>query len=286
MTVTVAVNAVDSIVLASDSTTAQQVPVPGPMGAAMPININTWNSANKIFNLRKTWPIGAMTWGRASLGGQSIATLAKELRCRFSGERPDHEDWTLDRASYTIEGVAERVKSYFYDERYQSDPEANDFLGLAVAGYSAGSDAAELRIIQMDQSGCKGPEEFQAAGTPFVVWWGQPEAITRLANGFSPRLGEALVQLGVPASSVDAYVEKIKEKTAIPLVFPGMPIGEVIDLADFLVDATIKYVRFAPGQQTVGGPVEIAALTRHEGFKWIKRKHHYPQNLNITATWP
>jgi hypothetical protein len=282
VTIVVAVNAVDSLVLASDSTTTQQMA--GPQG--QPLVVNTWNSANKIFNLRKAWPVGALTWGQASLGGRSIATLAKELRCRFSGERSDHADWALDPDSYTIEGVAERVKSYFYDEHYQNEPAPKELLGLMVAGYSAQSDAAELRIIQMDQSGCQDPEEVQPAGKPFLAWRGQPEAISRIANGISGGLGVALLQLGVPASNVPDYVKKIQEKTALPLVSPGMPVGEVIDLAEFLVDATIKFVRFAPGHQTVGGPVEIAALTRHEGFKWIKRKHHYPQSLNVAGTSP
>jgi hypothetical protein len=30
----------------------------------------------------------------------------------------------------------------------------------------------------------------------------------------------------------------------------------------------------------VGGPIEIAAITKHEGFRWIQRKHFYPAGLN------
>ena len=138
MTVTVAVNAVDSIVLASDSATTQQAQIlPGQT-----TTINIWNSANKIFNLRKSWPVGAMTWGRATIGNRSIATLAKELRCRFSGQRAGYEDWELDAATYTITEVAERTKAFFYDEQWASNP-AQDVLGLAIAGYSSGSDEAD-----------------------------------------------------------------------------------------------------------------------------------------------
>jgi hypothetical protein len=167
-----------------------------------------------------------------------------------------------------------------------TDPQAQAELGLAVAGYSAGSDAAELFTIEMTKTGCKGPQAPVAIGKPFLTWRGQPEAISRLANGVSPMMGEALVQLGVARQDVPAYAAKIQAKTALPLVFAGMPIGETIDLAEFLVEATIKFVRFAPGHQTVGGPVEIAAMTRHEGFKWIKRKYHYPQSLNPAGMWP
>jgi hypothetical protein len=38
--------------------------------------------------------------------------------------------------------------------------------------------------------------------------------------------------------------------------------------------------------ETVTGGIEIAAMTRHEGFKWIKRKHHYPRDLNVEGTLP
>lgn len=59
-----------------------------------------------------------------------------------------------------------------------------------------------------------------------------------------------------------------------------MPIQDAIDLAEFLVHAAIMYSRFSPGAQIVGGPIEIAAITKHEGFKWIRRKHYYDQRLN------
>ncbi len=50
--------------------------------------------------------------------------------------------------------------------------------------------------------------------------------------------------------------------------------------ADFLVHMTKMFSRFGPGAPSVGGPTEIAAITKHEGFKWIKRKHYYEQRLN------
>lgn len=65
-----------------------------------------------------------------------------------------------------------------------------------------------------------------------------------------------------------------------PLVFAPMPIQDAVDLARFLVHAAIMYSRFLPGAQMVGGPVEIAAITKHEGFKWISRKHYYEGELN------
>ena len=60
-----------------------------------------------------------------------------------------------------------------------------------------------------------------------------------------------------------------------PLIHDAMPIQDAIDLAKFLVDLTKNFVRFNPGAQVVGGPVDIAAITKHEGFKWVNRKQYY-----------
>ena len=59
-----------------------------------------------------------------------------------------------------------------------------------------------------------------------------------------------------------------------------MPIQDALDLAEFLVDLTIKVSRFIPGPAVVGGPIEVAGITKHEGFKWIKRKYYYEERLN------
>ena len=67
------------------------------------------------------------------------------------------------------------------------------------------------------------------------------------------------------------------------LFLEAMPIQDAVDLARFLVQTTIGFVKFSVGRaKTVGGPIEIAAITKHEGFKWIERRHFYPPELNAS----
>jgi hypothetical protein len=55
MTIVVAVVTTGSLVLASDSATTQQLATTnGDLRTS-----SIWNSADKIVNLRKTWPIGS-----------------------------------------------------------------------------------------------------------------------------------------------------------------------------------------------------------------------------------
>jgi hypothetical protein len=64
------------------------------------------------------------------------------------------------------------------------------------------------------------------------------------------------------------------------LFAPAMPIQDAIDLARFLVETTIGFVRFAVFMpKSVGGEVDVAAITKHEGFRWVQRKSFHPAEL-------
>ena len=59
-----------------------------------------------------------------------------------------------------------------------------------------------------------------------------------------------------------------------------MPIQDAIKFVETLVYVTIQMSKFVPGAQTVGGDIDIAVITKHEEFKWIKRKHYFNKKLN------
>jgi hypothetical protein len=58
------------------------------------------------------------------------------------------------------------------------------------------------------------------------------------------------------------------------LVTPGMPLPDAVDVARFLMDTSLAFERLRADRQlkTIGGPVDLAIITRHEGFRWIQRK--------------
>ena len=98
VTIAISIKINDGLVLASDSasTVLGQVPNTGELQV-----LNVYNNAIKVFNLRKGLPIGAITWGSGSIGQDSISTIIKDLRERFTGDDPDHQDWKLDPKTYT-----------------------------------------------------------------------------------------------------------------------------------------------------------------------------------------
>jgi hypothetical protein len=245
------------------------------------IAFNVYNNANKVFNLSKGLPIGAVTWGAGSIGKASISTLVKDLRRRFLGTDPD---WHLARQTYTVQEVAERFRQFVYEELYL--PEYRDWpekpsLGFVIAGYSANADMAEEYLLLIGGGDCVGPTALRAHDDSGLYCDGQPEAILRLVSGMDPTLPWILEHdLGVPNDQIGPVVDYLRDRLRATFLKPAMPIQDAIDLAEFLVDLTIKYARFSDGPDTVGGPIEIAAITKHEGFKWIKRKYYYDRDLN------
>jgi len=54
-------------------------------------------------------------------------------------------------------------------------------------------------------------------------------------------------------------------------VVETLPIAETVRLADALVGlATLRQV--VRGDSTVGGPIDVARITRDDGFAWVRHK--------------
>jgi len=83
---------------------------------------------------------------------------------------------------------------------------------------------------------------------------------------------------------VEQMMKNFVSLAQVELVHPAMPTIDAIELAQFLVTTTKKFVKFSPGGNTVGGTSDIATVTKHEGFKWISRKHFYNTKLNPLET--
>jgi len=113
-----------------------------------------------------------------------------------------------------------------------------------------------------------------------VNWDGEYEALDRLILGVGTGFSEAAA-LVLPAERLPEVQRQIIGHLYEHLVMAAMPIQDAIDLARFLVETTAGFVRFSLPKQpkTVRGPVEIAAITKHEGLRWVQRRHFFSGSL-------
>lgn len=59
-----------------------------------------------------------------------------------------------------------------------------------------------------------------------------------------------------------------------------MPKEELAVIAETLVNLTSFKRKISSDSETVGGPVDVALITKGDGFVWIKRKHYFDPSLN------
>jgi 20S proteasome alpha/beta subunit len=265
MTVIVSVKINDGIVMASDS-------------ASTFGNVQVYLHAEKIVNLIKGLPIGVMVTGDGGIGSESLTTLLKDLRKRL-GDKNDR--MYLDPASYTMAAVARRLHDFLYKEKSMPAGGTANIL-LRVCGYSAGRPLPEVWQVQLQGAASYEVLLIHPEGEFGVNWDGQYDALTRLILGTPTNFEQIAVDWGMRQTDANNLGAAIRQKALENLAIPTMPIQDAIDLARYLVDVAIGFTKFSIMKQpkTVGGQIEIAAITKHEGFRWVQRKHFYPAGLN------
>jgi hypothetical protein len=208
-----------------------------------------------------------------------VETLLKDLRRRFAGCDPAYAEWRLDPATYTLEEVAGRLRSFLFEEKAADRAEPTS-IQFRLCGYSAGRPLAEVWEVSMAGRDCPPPRQIMEETAFGVLWDGQYEALNRLILGLGFDIGDALVKHGMPADDAGRLQEELIRDLYATLALPAMPIQDAIDLARFLVETTIGFVRFAVFlPKSVGGAVDIAAITKHEGFRWVQRKGFHPAEM-------
>lgn len=265
MTVIVSVKINDGIVLASDI-------------ASTFTNAQVYDHAEKIVNLMRGLPIGVMSTGDGGIGSKSLTTLLKDLGKRLADTQ---DSMYLDPSCYTMADVAGRVHRFLFSEKSMPAGGTANIL-LRVCGYSAGRPLPEVWQVQL-----QGATSFQLLLVHPEInfginWDGQYDAVNRLVLGVPTDFEQWAVDWGMLPSDAQRLGAAIWQRAEETLAIPTMPIQDAIDLARYLVEVTIGFTKFSIKKQpkTVGGSIEIAAITKHEGFRWVQRQHFYPASLN------
>ena len=62
----------------------------------------------------------------------------------------------------------------------------------------------------------------------------------------------------------------------------GLDKEDMANMAESFISLTSLVRRMQPGEETVGGPVDVAVISKGDGFVWINRKHYFKPELNST----
>lgn len=79
-----------------------------------------------------------------------------------------------------------------------------------------------------------------------------------------------------------ALQQHITENHVSPVLnmVTALPKDELAAMAESLVSLTAFKRRMTESLETVGGPIDVAVISKGDGLVWVKRKHYFPKELN------
>jgi hypothetical protein len=188
------------------------------------------------------------------------------------------EDKFPSLISFTIDGV-------IFDKLRFNE---NDFVDIDRIGDSARvMPFAQKEMVDRFLYGVDGEIERQIAD------WCE-EAVTGISNALIGALDladehkEGLLKKARHAEQtfINALTTKQFEeirnssRSSIESMVEFMPKPELARMAEALVNLASLKKRVSRGMDTVGGPIDVAVISRAEGFIWVKRKHYFDSQTN------
>jgi phage-related protein len=79
-----------------------------------------------------------------------------------------------------------------------------------------------------------------------------------------------------------SVLERARKDHAMPLrrVLSVLPVDEMAELAETLINLQSLKEKVTKRSESVGGPIDVAIITKSEGLVWVKRKHYFDIDLN------
>jgi hypothetical protein len=256
MSLGVAIKGPEGIVLAADSRVTLQAR--DLTGRELPIS---YDNATKLLTFSKQPFIGAVTYGAAVIGRRTAHSLLPEFEVDLKSER------------MTVADFAERLSKHFLNRWNNAMPK--DYKGapmtFVVAGFD--SDQAYGEVHAFDLPYKPAPSVRTAPDGFGMTWGGQLDIASRIVHGFDPSLPDLLVQVaGVPAETVRDWLRKVGSQLELAVPYEFLPLQDCVNLAAAMIQTTKVFLDTSIRLRGVGGPTDIAVITRTEGLYFVQRK--------------
>ena len=150
-------------------------------------------------------------------------------------------------------------------------------VNIMVSGYNENN---ETEVYEMRIPGSielkRGPNDYGC------TWIGQGDVVARLVLGYDGRmLNTPIFQEILQTHSQEELIGQIRN-VEYNVSWNLLPLQDAIDMAVFLIKTTETMQKFSCGiigENTeipaVGGPIDVAVITKNDGIKWINRKEPY-----------
>ena len=79
-----------------------------------------------------------------------------------------------------------------------------------------------------------------------------------------------------------AELDTCKQESMFPIIemLGHLQKDELAEMAESLVNLTAFKRKMSKEMESVGGPIDVAVISKGDGFIWVKRKHYFKPELN------
>jgi len=254
----------EGIVLAADSRVTLNVEMAADTGKVLVPS--TYDNATKLLEFQNQKYVGAVTYGIGAIGQKEPRT-AHSFLPEFENELQQKENKRLP-----VEEFSKKLSQFFVRQWDACMPKAakTPDLILLVGGYD--QDAPYGRVFQIAIPSHPDPIE-QNKNHFGITWGGQLEYATRLIKGMDPVL-PSLVQMHLNLTndqkvSLESHLD---QNLSIKIPYQFLPLQDCVNLSIFLIRTSIEIETWTVGIRGVGGAIDVATVTRTEGFKIVQKK--------------
>ena len=265
-----------------------------------------FTSANKLFALSQYHPVGIMIYGNTRLGEVPWETVIKLYRDHLGTEgRETIEDYTLD----FIRFIDVQASKFRIDQEGVRWPRS----GIVIAGF--GESEIYPAIVSLEVLGFRGQLMYRQEKPSIAIEgiealilpYAQKEVVHGFMEGAEPSYRSKMLDIfesmlsRLLADTIEGSDDRVsrglkdalrslyqeirrmeRDEYALPVLrtIAEMPKSELPAVAEALVGLQSLKRRVSEEHETVGGPIDVALISKGDGFIWIKRKHYFDPAIN------
>ena len=258
MSLGVVIKGPEGVVLAADSRVTLQAQQKG--GPILPVN---FDNATKLLSFSGSHCyVGAVTYGVAVISLRTANSFMPEFELALGEKRLKVLEYSKKLSEFFLQRWKETVPK---------DYKGPDMMFI-VGGYD--SDAAYGKVFLLGIPSNPEPVEQNPGDNSFgMTWGGQLEIASRLVHGFDPALIDIILDtVNLDEQQIEEVRKALREHLEFPIPYGILPLQDCVDLATFLIRSTMTAQTLAIGIRGVGGPIDVATITRTEGLEYVQRK--------------
>lgn len=225
-----------------------------------------YDNATKLLQIDGLSHVGILTYGASFIDVYNKRTVYSYLP-EIEYALKQQQDW-----SPTVNEFASWLSEFLMQKHKESTVPSNSSTELLIGGFDAGEPYG--KVFRFSIPGPTYPTELLTGPHPFgLQWGGMPEFVQRIILGFDVKTLMATRQiLNLTDEQLHLLQTQLPSFTQATIPYEILDLQDSVDLTILLIRTTISILNLTAGNRGVGGPIDVATITRKDGFKFVQKK--------------